>query len=206
LAFRVILCVSWFEAAKNMATLTPNTLIGVIHGKIGNLVFVRRKNGKVFVRHRPVRRAPPSEAELVTRARLIEGNRYVQRTKQQADAYAPYQAAAKASGKRACDLARADFSHPPAIHDVDLSSYTGKLGDTIRIEAVDDFGVDSVLLTITQLDGALIEHGAAVPEENGSKWVYTAQAAVSQGQTVVIHVRAWDRTGNVVTKTLHRAI
>jgi hypothetical protein len=189
-----------------MATLTPNTLIGVIHGKIGNLVFVRRKDGKVFVRHRPIRRAPPSEAELVTRHRLIESNRYVQRTKQQADVYALYQAAAKASGKRACDLARADFNHPPAIHDVDLSAYTGKTGDTIRIDAADDFGVDLVLLTITQLDGALIEHGAAVRQENDSKWVYTVQAAVTQGQTVVIHVKAWDRTGNMVTKTVHRAI
>ena len=37
-----------------MAILDPNTLIGIIQGKIGDLVFVRTKDGKVIVRRRPV--------------------------------------------------------------------------------------------------------------------------------------------------------
>jgi hypothetical protein len=38
-----------------MAKLDPNTVIGILQGKLGNLVFVRMKNGEVTVRQRPVR-------------------------------------------------------------------------------------------------------------------------------------------------------
>ena len=44
-----------------MATLDPNTLIGILQGKLGNLVFVRTKEGKIIVRHRPVRDSDRTE-------------------------------------------------------------------------------------------------------------------------------------------------
>jgi hypothetical protein len=37
-----------------------------------------------------------------------------------------------------------DYAHPPVIHDVDVSRYTGKPGEPIGVVAVDDFGVVSV--------------------------------------------------------------
>ena len=37
-----------------MGKLDPNTLIGILRGKIGNLVFSESKQGKVTVRHRPI--------------------------------------------------------------------------------------------------------------------------------------------------------
>ena len=40
-----------------MAMLDPNTVIGILQGKVGDLVFVRTKDGRVIVRHRPVRKA-----------------------------------------------------------------------------------------------------------------------------------------------------
>jgi hypothetical protein len=139
-----------------MAMLDPNTVIGILQGKIGDLVFVRTKNGKVIVRHRPVRRTHSTAGELAGQSLLAQANVYVKRIRQEPDQYAVYQRAATLNGKRACDLAKADFYHPPVINDVDLSGYGGNTGEVIRVEAVDDFGLTSVMLTISELDGSLV--------------------------------------------------
>ena len=38
-----------------MGLLDPRTVIGIINGKISGLVFARMRDGRVVVRHRPVR-------------------------------------------------------------------------------------------------------------------------------------------------------
>src|ERR1019366_3669425 len=94
----------------------------------------------------------------------------------------------------------------PVINDVDLSGYSGNAGELIRIEAVDDFGLTSVMLTIAELDGSLVEYGAAVLEPSSSKWLYQAQVTVRFGQTLILHVTAVDHPANSVTKTVHHAL
>jgi hypothetical protein len=82
--------------------------------------------------------------------------------------YAVYKQAAFISRKRACNLAHADFRHPPVIEDVDLSAYAGLPGQFIRVRAVDDFGVVGVALVISALDGEVLEQGDASPAENST--------------------------------------
>jgi hypothetical protein len=123
--------------------------------------------------------------------------------------YAPYQQAAKAARKRACDLAIADFLNPPEINDVDLSGYTGKAGEKIRVKAIDDFEVQSVSVTISQLDGQELESGNALaqPSVKGepADWVYQTQAAVAP-QTVAVRVTVEDRAGNRTNKLVHHCV
>ena len=40
-----------------MGMLTFNPVIGFLNGKVGDLVFVHTKDGRIRVQHRPVRRA-----------------------------------------------------------------------------------------------------------------------------------------------------
>ena len=54
-----------------MAILNPNTVIGLLRGKLGELVFVRATDGTVIVKHRPSRRAPYTAAESVYHVLLI---------------------------------------------------------------------------------------------------------------------------------------
>jgi hypothetical protein len=56
----------------------------------------------------------------------------------------------------------ADFRRPPAIHDIDLAGYTGRAGESVVIQALDDFLVETVLVTVASADETLLEHGAAV--------------------------------------------
>ena len=189
-----------------MAKLDPNQLLGILHGKLGGLVFVRNADGTVHVRHSPVREAGFTEGELSNQARFKQAVTYVGKVRQQPDVYTAYQAAARAKGKRACDLANADCRHPPIIQDVDLSSYKGEVGEPIRVQAIDDFAVTAVTLTLTEINGLLLEQGSAVLLTRTSTWLYLTETAIPAGQTVVVvHVSVCDRAGNVVTKTFdHR--
>ena len=103
-------------------------------------------------------------------------------------------------------MTHADFRHQPQIVDVDLASYTGQPGEVIHVQAVDDFEVVSVCMTLTLLDGTLVEHGAALPGQNPGAWRYVTQAAAASGQTLVVHVTASDRPENFVTKTYSWAV
>jgi hypothetical protein len=189
-----------------MGKLDPNTIIGIVQGKLGDLVFVRMKNGKVYVRHTPVREAPFTAGEEASKSDFKRAGEYVKASRQQPEQYAPYEAAARVTGKRACDLANADFRRAPAIQDIDLSGYSGRVGESIGIQAVDDFRVEAVLITLALLNGTLLEHGAAVLDKATLRWVYVTQVAVAGGQTVVVHVTATDRAGNTVTKTVDHAL
>ena len=189
-----------------MGMLDPNQVIGILHGSVGDMVFVRMRNGKVYVRHMPLRKAGFNSGQVMSQDQFKLALAYVKSIRQQLDKYAVYQAAARVRGKRACDLANADFRHLPAIHDVDLSAYKGAIGQAIRVEAVDDFEVIGVLLAIADSSGALLEQGAAVLDRISSRWVYLTQAAVPGGQTVAVHVTAVDRAANSVTRSLDHAL
>ena len=57
---------------------------------------------------------------------------------------------------------------------------------------------------LTEVSGTLIEHGAAVLDQD--QWVYLSEAAVAAEAAVIIHVNALDRQGNAASKTLHHAL
>jgi hypothetical protein len=189
-----------------MAKLDPNTIIGILRGKIADLVFVRNADGTVHTRHTPVREAAFTPGELITQSHFTQAVAYVRAVGHKPEEYAVYQTAAILRTKRACDLAHADFRCPPALTDIDLSAYTGRIGEIIRVQAVDDFEVLRVLVTITGLEGTLLEHGDATLDRQSSKWEYVTQVAVPPGQTLAVHVAVSDRPGNTVLKAVHHAL
>ena len=189
-----------------MAILKPNPLIGALEGAVGDLVFAKTKDGRVRVQHRPIRKAPFRSGELLRQACIRGGNEYVARVRRQPDQYAVYQNAARITGKRACDLARSDFLCPPAVGDIDVSGYNGTPGQSIAVQATDDFGVVSVSVVISDVAGVVIEQGPAELDETTDRWRYTTTVPVATGQTIVVHVSAADRPGNVVTKAVDHAL
>jgi len=55
--------------------------------------------------------------------------------------------------------------------------YTGLVGSTVTVRAVDDFKVASVRVAIYSAIGDLIEQGDAVLEANGLDWLHMATVA-----------------------------
>ena len=68
----------------------------------------------------------------------------------------------------------ADYMHAPSIELVDISVYTGKVGDFIHVTATDDHAVKSVHVKIENGDGSLVEESDAVQQADPNQWRYTA--------------------------------
>jgi hypothetical protein len=102
--------------------------------------------------------------------------------------------------KRACNLAHADFRHPPVIEDVDLSAYAGLPGQFIRVRAVDDFGVVGVAVVISTLDGAVLDR--AMPARRRTRPFLRALVTNCHQSVVTPEKVRFTR----LTPTLHRTL
>lgn len=189
-----------------MGKLDPNTVVGVLRGKLGDLVFVPATDGTVIVRHRPSRETAFSPREKDNQRRFAEAAAYVRRSRQEPELYALYQAAARLQRKRACDLAHADYRHAPVVQDIQLAAYRGNIGETIRIVAVDDFAVASVSMALLRLDGVLLEQGQASRGAAAGEWLYLTQTQVPAGQTIVVQATAKDHPGHEANRSEHWAL
>ncbi len=184
-----------------MANVIPNPAAGQFSGTMGDLVFARLKNGKVIVRHRPVRRTAKKLGEAANQNDFIRAVAYAKAVwESQPDLQAKYQAAAKLQGRQGFQLAKADFRLPPKIGDVDLSGYHGNAGELIRVAAADDFEVKEVIIVLRRLSGEIIEQGSARHDQGA--WIYQAQTQVAAGQTVTEEAIAVDYPGHTGSKRL----
>jgi hypothetical protein len=95
-------------------------------------------------------------------------------------------------------VAVADFFNAPDIESVDLSGYSGKAGNIIRIFVTDDFTVSSVTVSIHNADGSPVEEGYTQPSV-GYEWRYTATAANETLAGDRILITASDLPGNAAT-------
>jgi hypothetical protein len=179
------------ESSKNLATEG-------LRGQVGNFVFRRRKaDGKIFVsRHPGDQEVESSEAQKATRVKFQQATIYGRFAVSDPQIKAEYQAAAK-PGQHAYNVAVADFFHAPDIEEVDLSSYSGQVGNEIRIKATDDFGVQQVSVRIENADATLVEEGQAILSSDGLLWIYTATAANESMSGDKITVTATDRARNI---------
>lgn len=98
-------------------------------------------------------------------------------------------------------LTVADFLNTPAVDEVDLSAYTGKSGEPVRIRASDDFEGAGVEVSLTDAGGTVLERGAAAKAGTDSLWMYTTTTNLPDEQPVSIEVTATNRPGHRTTKT-----
>jgi len=97
-------------------------------------------------------------------------------------------------------VAMSDYFNAPRIERVDTSKYRGQPGETIIIEATDDFMVDEVSVTIADSLGTELERGVGIKNPRGvDEWIYTATVANSSLPGTKITIAAKDKAGNVTT-------
>ncbi len=187
-----------------MAILRGNPLVGQIQGMVGDLVIANHKPGIKVLRKRPVRTAPPTENERVNQGKLRDTIAWAKSIwADDPSLKEKYSSAGRAQHRRGFDLAKADFLRPPKVEDIDLSGYTGNSGEMIRVKAVDDFEVKEVRVSIQELDGTVIEEGAA--ELEAGQWVYEATTTVKKGETVVVQATAKDHPGHAASRRADHA-
>ena len=94
------------------------------------------------------------------------------------------------------NMAVADWFGKPEILALDASSWTGEIGQTIRIEAQDDTKVTHVTVVIHNNE-AILEQGEAVRSATaGSLWTYVTTTQVTPAQGILLDANAYDLPGN----------
>jgi hypothetical protein len=180
-----------------MAILGKNVVTTRLRGKVGDLLVFRRRGDKTYVSTAPEEKdrvLSPAQKEHAKRFQeaIIYGKGAIADPALK-DAYKQ-----EAVGNQtAFNVAVADFLHAPQIDEVDVSKYAGKIGNSIRIRATDDFKVAQVSIAIYNSDNTLVEEGLALQQGNQLDWIYTITVDNGDLQGDKIVIKATDLPGNL---------
>ena len=151
----------------------------------------------------PTREKPFTAAELHNQTRFRLAQMFAAAVLTDPRQRARYAQAAAGLDASAHNIAVSDFYHPPIVADVDLSGYTGRAGEFIRIRAEEGrIGAAQVRVTIGGRAETPLEEGNASMETDGVTWWYPAQRDLEPDQPLWITVMAIDQPGNRTTKTV----
>ena len=175
-----------------MSNSRENVITRRLHGKFGDQVVFRTRNGKSVTADIPKRsRKQATTPQVHTRDRFKLASIWAKTTLEDPAMLAAY--AAKATdGKTAYVLAVTDFLKPPRISEISVAGYSGHPGDVIRVAAFDDFMVVDVKVKIRDAAGTLLEEGTCLPDSRRMFWLYTATVEVTDLTGVEITAIATD--------------
>lgn len=188
-----------------MAKVRLNPVLEAIRGKVGDLVFKEYKHMDI------VSRMPDRTGVVATANQLAQQNQfrlavlYGKAVMADPESKEIYDGAGARKGLSAFAVSVGDFLNPPVVEEIDLSAYTGQIGQVIRVTARDDVQIEGVTVAILDQGGDVLEQGVAVWTAASATWAYTTTTALSQGQSVSIEVSATDRPGNEATRSQARS-
>ena len=180
-----------------MAKSKNNVVTHGLSGLIGDLLVFRQRANKTIVADRPkLSGIPPSAAQLEIQQRFKKAVQYAKSAMLDPLIKAAYQVVAKL-GQSSFNRAFKDYQLAPEFdEDVNLSAYTGAIGEEISISVVDDFQVSGVRVQILSPDANILEEGDAVQSVNGLDWIYTSTAVNADVPGSKIIFTATDIPGN----------
>lgn len=134
-----------------MAKVRRNVLLGDVTGRIGEVVLKRSRGGQQILCRKPTfEHRVFSRAQRAHQKRFREAAAYAKAACQREPIYAEQ---AKKTHPPAYNIALAGYMRPPQVNAIDLSGYTGKAGEAIRVQATDDVMVKRVTATIADASG-----------------------------------------------------
>ncbi|HEY2647631.1 MAG TPA: hypothetical protein VGI38_00500 [Puia sp.] len=187
-----------------MANSNNSVITGKFRGALGKELVFREWEGKTIVAKAPKRKTKDgSAAQMQTQEKFLLASRYAKAVIKGPD-QGIRDAYTAALRPRQNLYARAveDFMSPPVVKSIGNNNYSGAIGNTVIMRAVDDFRVTAVRVEIYSATGALLEKGNAVQQGNGIDWVYTATQANNALAGSKIKAIATDVPGNEGTLEL----
>lgn len=182
-----------------MAQSKNNIITHGLSGKVGDILVFSQRNGKTIVSKVPKKTAQDSEKQKQHKQKFQEAVLYAKNALQDSTTKQQYQEVAdKKEGLSAYNIAVADLLNAPNIEEINLSGYTGKTGEIIKIKVYDDFKVASVSVHIYNADGSLVEEGNATHQ--GLDWHYTTTKNNADLSGDKIIIRATDTAINLSEK------
>ncbi len=169
-----------------MATIQTESVLRGLSGIVGRqLVLHRKRNGQscICAAQADVNQSGYSDAPDSNHQHLYEALLYSRMARKSPKAK-------ELRSEPVGEPVSADVIHPPEIHKIDISKYTGQQGEPISIIAGDDVCVASVGVMIVTDEGILVEQGSAkLSEKDPYAWTYTTtKAASSRFVRIVVDV------------------
>jgi hypothetical protein len=183
-----------------MANIKLNPVLEQLHDKVGGLVF-KKYQDRTIVTEKAQPKQPNTPAQMAARQNFRLAALYGKTVMANPGTKAGYAAVAAAKKVPVFSLIVAGFLNPPVVDEIDLSAYTGKAGDVIKVRAHDEYKVTGVQVLVRDNNGTTLEQGAATLSGTDGSWQYTATASLPADQHVVIEVNAMDLPGHKGTKT-----
>jgi hypothetical protein len=179
-----------------------NNPLADFDGQLGRLVFYHFK-GKPCVRRAPVREKEFTPPEVKNQSRFRLASQFATAVLTDPVQRARYEQAAQETAGSAQNLAVSDFMLAPTLAEIDLSRYTGRAGEFIKIVAQEGkLGAAEVKVVIADRAKAVVEEGLAAMENDGVSWWYPAKLDLPPDQPLWITVTAADQPGNRTTRSL----
>ncbi|MGB8191243.1 MAG: hypothetical protein WCF67_04945 [Chitinophagaceae bacterium] len=180
-----------------MAELNFNPIVDGASGKFGRKLVFQQRAGKTVMASAPgKRKKEPTEDQKAHYARFAQAILFGQKMLADPEKKKMYDAAAP-PGQSGYNVAVADFLNKPAFVKIDLSAYSGEIGQLIIVEVKDDFKINSVAIKIENADGSLVEEGAAVSDGSGIVWTYTTTVSNTSTEGDKITITASDIPANL---------
>lgn len=180
-----------------MTKLKNNVVTQRFSGKVGGIQAFNQKIDTTVQRNsRSSSLLVQTDKQVKVRKKFKRGVAYAKSVLSNPSMKAAYEAVLT-EGQTAYNLALADYFVPPEIKMLDVSMYHGKVGDIIRVRAIDDFRVNAVKLSIKNNNEIIIEAGDAVRDSsNILLWKYAATKINTHVSGTKIIATAIDIPGN----------
>ena len=180
-----------------MAKVNKNIIIQGLSGSLGDQIVIRvDKAGRTRVSVKPS--FDPdyqfNEAQLEQQEQFRAAATYAKDAKTNEE----YVTKAEGTPLTPYNVAVADWFHEPEIAAIDLSAWSGQIGQMIRIQATDDVKVTQVSVVITDENDTVLEQGQAV-NDGGGWWEYVTTEAASGNPKVI--ATAYDLPGHIASMT-----
>lgn len=185
-----------------MAFVDNNPLLKGASGALGKNVVFKQVRGRTHMTNMPRKRKRSSEKQKEQQDVFQLAVRYAKRACSFPEWKAMYAKGINDRKHSANAVAVSDYLNPPEIHEINVLTYTGAPGELIRIRAFDDFKVASVIVTITNAEGIVIEKGEAQLRGKKGLWRMMTTVRNPSAPGTVFSVVAKDMAGNETTKAV----
>lgn len=185
-----------------MARITSNPIMTGARGMLGNVVVYRQFRGQTLLCNRPEKRNTITPHQQRMKTRFLEAVAFAKKQIADPVTKALYQPGPESKFTSAYAAALADYLKRPVIDDVDVSCYKGDDGDAIVVTASDVAPTLTVMVSVVDAHGSVIEQGEAITAIRTNRYVFKVSKRNDfiKGSTIRVTVR--DRPGNVVEREL----
>jgi hypothetical protein len=178
-----------------MAVSENNVVTYGLKGKIGDLLVFKKQNGKTVVCKIATKSSvAPTLAQEAVKGRFRLASKFAKQAMQDPTLATAYKRLAK-KGQSPFIAAFTDFFLAPELSNPQ-GVYDGILGTELMVNAIDNYEVAEVLITIAEADGTLIEQGVATMTMSGVDFTYSCATAFATPSGCKITWSAKDYAGN----------